>query len=62
MFRLTDLVLEPFEFALRNSDSIYDCVAPKLPPAAGAALYAAKCNGTPLTEPAIAALERFFAP
>jgi N-acetylglucosamine kinase-like BadF-type ATPase len=61
MFRLTDLVLEPFEYALRNSDSVYDCVAPKLPPAAGAALYAAKCNGTPLTESATAALERLFA-
>jgi hypothetical protein len=50
MFKLTDLVLEPFNSALRASSHPYDCVTPRLSPAAGAALYAAKCYGVPITE------------
>lgn len=49
MFKLTDLVLEPFNSALRASGQRYECLAPRLPPAAGAALYAAKCYGVPIT-------------
>ncbi|HEY6924378.1 MAG TPA: BadF/BadG/BcrA/BcrD ATPase family protein [Steroidobacteraceae bacterium] len=58
MFKLTDLVLEPFLAALSSSVHSYNCLSPRLPPAAGAALYAAKTFGSPLTESAIAALKQ----
>jgi N-acetylglucosamine kinase-like BadF-type ATPase len=58
MFKLTDLVLEPFLATLRAGGYPYQCVAPTLPPGAGAALYAAKTFGSPLTESAIRALEQ----
>jgi N-acetylglucosamine kinase-like BadF-type ATPase len=62
MFKLTDLVLEPFKSFLRASAQSYDCVSPALPPAAGAALYAAKCSGSSLTEEASVALARTYGP
>jgi hypothetical protein len=57
MFKLTELVLEPFVAALRASSHPYRCVPPELAPAAGAALYAAKTFGSPLTESALTALK-----
>jgi N-acetylglucosamine kinase-like BadF-type ATPase len=57
MFKLTELVLEPFRAALRCSAHPYECVAPELPPACGAALYAAKTFGSPLTESALTAIK-----
>lgn len=62
MFKLTDLVLEPFVAALRASGYSYECVPPALPPAAGAALYAAKTFGLPLTESAVGALKSTCTP
>ena len=60
MFKLTDLVLEPFNSALRASSHPYDCVAPRLPPAAGAALYAAKCYGAPITETIVDTMRQHY--
>jgi N-acetylglucosamine kinase-like BadF-type ATPase len=57
MFKLTDLVLEPFNSVLRAARHPYDCVVPQLPPAAGAALYAAKCYGAPITDEAVATMK-----
>jgi N-acetylglucosamine kinase-like BadF-type ATPase len=57
MFKLDELVLEPFQSALRRRGAAYEFIAPRLPPAAGAALYAAKCTGTLLNDTAVAALE-----
>jgi N-acetylglucosamine kinase-like BadF-type ATPase len=56
MFKLTDLALEPFVATLRAGGALYDCVPPILSPAAGAALYAAKTFGSPLTESAVGVL------
>jgi N-acetylglucosamine kinase-like BadF-type ATPase len=56
MFKLSDLVVEPFVATLRAGTHGYEIVAPTLAPAAGAALYAAKTFGSPLTESAVAAL------
>ncbi len=58
MFKLTDLVLEPFVATLRAGGQRYECVAPALAPAAGAALYAAKTVGSPLTESAVTAFRK----
>jgi hypothetical protein len=58
MFKLRDLVVEPFVAALRAGTHVYEVVAPTLAPAAGAALYAARTFGSPLTESAVAALAR----
>jgi N-acetylglucosamine kinase-like BadF-type ATPase len=60
MFKLTDLVLEPFNSALRASSHPYDCVTPRLPPAAGAALYAAKCCGVPITETIVDTMRQHY--
>jgi N-acetylglucosamine kinase-like BadF-type ATPase len=60
MFKLTDLVLEPFNSALRASGHRYDCVAPRLPPAAGAALYAVKCYGAPITETIVGTMRQYY--
>lgn len=57
MFKLDDLVLEPFKSALRDRGMVYEFIAPRLPPAAGAALYAAKCSGNSLKDTAVAAME-----
>jgi N-acetylglucosamine kinase-like BadF-type ATPase len=62
MFGLTDLVLKPFRAALALRGHAYQFVAPRMRPAAGAALYAAKCHGTPLTDAATASVARTSSP
>jgi len=57
LFQQRDLLLAPLLASLAASNGRYRVVAPRLPPAAGAALYAAKCSGTPLSASAIGALE-----
>jgi N-acetylglucosamine kinase-like BadF-type ATPase len=57
MFKLGDLVLEPFRTSLRKRAPHYLLAAPRLSPALGAALYAARLNGTPLSSAALAAIE-----
>jgi hypothetical protein len=46
--------------ALTAGDRSYDFITPQLPPAAGAALYAAKLAGSPLKPEALAELARAF--
>jgi N-acetylglucosamine kinase-like BadF-type ATPase len=62
MFGLTELVLQPLQSALARRGHIYRFVAPRMGPAAGAALYAAKCHGTPLEEAAIERVASLSAP
>jgi hypothetical protein len=50
-------LLAPFEAALRVRTRKYHLAAARLPPDAGAALYAAKLAGAPLASGSIAALE-----
>ena len=57
MFKLADLLQPLFEAALRGSERRYEFSAPRLPPVAGAALYAAKLAGRPLSVHVVAALE-----
>jgi N-acetylglucosamine kinase-like BadF-type ATPase len=57
MFQQRDLLLARLQSALALRADRYRIVAPRLPPAAGAALYAAKLGGTPFSAPAISALE-----
>lgn len=58
MFRERELLLTPLQTKLANPRGRYRVVAPRLPPVAGAALYAAKLSGAPLDEGAIGELER----
>jgi len=58
MFHFADLLLAPFCSALQGSGRVYEFTTPRLPPAAGAALYAAKLGGAPLTPDAIERLSR----
>lgn len=58
MFRWEGLLRPLLATALKGGDRRYDFVAPRLPPVAGAALYAAKLTGAPLTPAAVAALAR----
>jgi hypothetical protein len=58
MFHFADLLLAPFQSALRGSGRVFEFPTPRLPPAAGAALYAARLGGAPLTPDAIAMLSR----
>jgi N-acetylglucosamine kinase-like BadF-type ATPase len=58
LFGLADLVLKPLQAALSQRGLAYRFVAPRMSPAAGAALYAAKCNRTPLDEAAIESVAR----
>lgn len=58
MFQFGDLVLDPLRSALGSSERAYEFVAPILSPGGGAALYAAKLSGLPLTASAIAELTR----
>lgn len=53
MFALTELVLQPLQTALAQRGHAYRFVAPRTTPAIGAALYAAKCHGTPLDAAAV---------
>ena len=58
MFALTELVLEPLQSALARRGHTYKFVAPRMGPAAGAALNAAKCHGTALNEAAVERVAR----
>jgi N-acetylglucosamine kinase-like BadF-type ATPase len=60
MFRLDGLLQPLFEAALGAGERRYEFSTPRLPPSAGAALYAAKLAGAALTPDFIAALERSF--
>jgi N-acetylglucosamine kinase-like BadF-type ATPase len=53
LFGLTDLILKPLQAALSRRGQAYRFVTPRMRPAAGAAVYAAKCHGTPLGDAAI---------
>lgn len=57
MFQQRDLLLGRLQSKLAMDGRRYRVVAPRLPPAAGAALYAAKLSGAPLLAPAVSALE-----
>jgi len=52
MFADPQLMLEPLRRQLER-DGAFTVVAPLLPPGAGAALYAARCHGTPLAPAAV---------
>jgi N-acetylglucosamine kinase-like BadF-type ATPase len=57
LFQLRSLLLAPFESALLSRGRGYRLTAARLPPDAGAAVYASKLAGTPLPAKSIAALE-----
>jgi N-acetylglucosamine kinase-like BadF-type ATPase len=57
MFQQRDLLLGRLQSVLTMNADRYRVVAPRLPPAAGAALYAARLGGAPLSDLAISALE-----
>jgi N-acetylglucosamine kinase-like BadF-type ATPase len=56
MFRPDDLLKPMFEVALQAGDLRYQLVAPRLPPVAGAALYAVKLAQASITDDAVAEL------
>lgn len=58
MFQFGDLVLDTLRSALTSSGRKYEFAAPRMSPGAGAALYAAKLSGEPLTSTAVAELAR----
>jgi N-acetylglucosamine kinase-like BadF-type ATPase len=58
MFRLEGLLTPMLEAALGGTDRSYEFVVPRLPPAAGAALYAAKLAGAMLSPGSVAELAR----
>src|SRR5271165_2005509 len=60
MFRLDGVLTPLFETALKSGDRRYEFVAPRLPPSAGAALYAAKLAGAALNPKFVAGLARAF--
>jgi N-acetylglucosamine kinase-like BadF-type ATPase len=57
MFNERGLLLEPFLANLSKDTRTYRVALPRLPPVAGAALYAAKLNGAPLDAQAIHRLQ-----
>ena len=57
LFQLRELLLAPFEAALAGRERRYRVSAARLPPDAGAAVYAAKLSGAPLAASSLAALE-----
>jgi N-acetylglucosamine kinase-like BadF-type ATPase len=57
MFQQSDMLLKLMRAKLAGAGGHYRLVAPRLPPEAGAALYAAKLSGAPLSASAIATLE-----
>ena len=57
MFSETVLLLEPMKRALAGGGNRYAFTAPRLPPGAGAALYAARSCGQPLDAAAVTLLE-----
>jgi N-acetylglucosamine kinase-like BadF-type ATPase len=62
MFQHRDLLLGRFQSKLAMDGRRYRVLAPRLPPAAGAALYAAKLSGAPLSPQAVGALEAQLRP
>jgi N-acetylglucosamine kinase-like BadF-type ATPase len=58
LFRQAGLLQPMLETALRSGDRTYGFVAPRLAPVAGAALYAAKLAGAPLSAESVASLAR----
>jgi hypothetical protein len=62
MFQFGEVLLEPLRSALRGRAQRYEFTAPRLNPAAGAALYAARLAGAALTAAAVDALARECAP
>jgi len=58
MFQFGEALLSPLRAALGDGEQHYEFAAPKLTPAAGAALYAARLGGAPLTAAAVAELAR----
>jgi N-acetylglucosamine kinase-like BadF-type ATPase len=58
VFNSRTLVLEPFADALAASGLAFRLATPRFTPVLGAALFAARCHGTPLDDAALAALER----
>ncbi len=58
MFKFEALLLAPLKEILMNGSRQYEFAAPVLPPDAGAAIYAARLNETPLSDAAITALRR----
>lgn len=61
MFNERELLLEPFLANLSKCARGYRITPPRLPPVAGAAVYAARLNGTPLGAQAVRGLETHFA-
>ena len=61
LFELRTLLLAPFESALLSRGRSYRLTAARLPPDAGAAVYASKLAGAPLAAGSITALEARFA-
>jgi N-acetylglucosamine kinase-like BadF-type ATPase len=57
MFTLRELVLQPLRQALGSGAAACRFVEPLLPPGIGAAMYAAKLAGTPLSAAALTALQ-----
>jgi N-acetylglucosamine kinase-like BadF-type ATPase len=57
MFAQSEMLLSALRLELASPPGRYRPVAPRLPPDAGAALYAAKLSGSPLSAAAIATLE-----
>jgi N-acetylglucosamine kinase-like BadF-type ATPase len=60
MFNERELLLAPFLARLSKDTQRYRVAPPRLPPVAGAALYAARLSGAPLGARAIRGLERNF--
>jgi hypothetical protein len=58
MFRPEGLLKPLFEAALGRGERRYEFLAPRLSPAAGAALYAAKLAGAALSVASVTALAR----
>lgn len=56
VFQAGNLILEPLRAELLKRSRGYDLVSPVLPPSLGAALYAARLSGDPLSPQAIAKL------
>lgn len=57
LFGLRNLLLEPLALALASTGRPYRLVSARLPPEAGAALYAARLGGAPLGADSLARLE-----
>jgi hypothetical protein len=57
IFQLQELCLDPVQRLLKQSRLPYQIVQPRLPPSAGAALYAALLSGHPLRAGSVEFLE-----